>query len=615
MSFTSTDLSPYSSHLIVQSPTPTADRDLDLMSLLLLIMEVVESTITLPRTVTRKAKEPGVLAASHLVDFWDTPGGARSVGCVYVEHRPVGWLPAAADKDQLHHLVIVTTNRDGLTLVTLTDAEHREAIIARFKSGYFTPWRPLPKELLIQAFVAARKMKTLWLSGAHRSTTVKPSAKIISGPDLRDAIDPMGDSTYLAGAVRSEAAGVSLGNSSAWIGPNGDRHALDARTDGVFQAIADAVKATPPQDMAVHAGLARRISDVSLATDCYHVEMASPETLSSGQGLASDLAARFSVELGKATVVKGKPTCAFTAEVTHLADGASAVTAIAPTVHDERVSFVIAQPPAEPFAAWTRAIEGNSSLLRVFYNSGHTISDGALAEARTQDRPFDAFEFADFSGYKVTQEKPPGTTLRLDRMMTVKDQSLFKWIFKEGLPRLKLGAPAPGRCWLFCDDGSSEVADFVHLDTRGPTKTLTLFHAKGANSAKASRCVAPGPYELVSAQATKNLRAFDAKDLLGRVQHRLEKKGKERVWDHPWAVNAPAIADAQPMIDALETLGMDFACRVVIVQPHVLKSKYIASDGTISGTVGARQLRALLSGVESLAKAVSAKLTVVTDQR
>ena len=112
-------------------------------------------------------------------------------------------------------------------------------------------------------------------------------------------------------------------------------------------------------------------------------------------------------------------------------------------------------------------------------------------------------------------EKPEGNPSPIANILTTGDESLFKWIYKEGLGQLNLSQPIPGVCWLYCDDRAGEVADFVHVDLKSNgAPRITLIHAKGASNKSANRRVAPGPYELVSAQAMKNLRRLLAATLL-----------------------------------------------------------------------------------------------------
>ncbi len=235
MAYTRQDLSPYSSHLMATKSGPIADIGAEIQNILELAMIHIGDAMESERRVTGGAKATGNLVSADFIAPWSStlriaPAAAsgappatmtlHSVACVYEEDRPVIWLPSIAGRDRLHHLLMVSATDDGLLLLTTTDAEHRAVVLTHLKSGTFSDWKPVPQSVLIKALVEGQKMRTLWLAGIHRNNAIKPSSKILSGSDLADAIDPMNDSSYLAGAVRSTRGGVSLRNSSAWTGPN-----------------------------------------------------------------------------------------------------------------------------------------------------------------------------------------------------------------------------------------------------------------------------------------------------------------------------------------------------------------------------------------------------------
>ena len=626
MPYSYQDLSPYSSHLVAKRTGNLNNLEVEIEIVLQVAMIIINDAVEQPRTVTGNAKVEGVLSNREFIEPWLIRKGLKSAACVYEEDRPVTWLPSSANKDRLHHLLIVTMTVDGLMLLTTTNAEHRAVLLQHLKLNFFDNWKPVPQAVLIKAMVENEQLKTLWLAGIHRESTIKPSSKILSGSDLRDAIDPMNDSSYIAGAVRSAKGGVSLRNSSVWTGPNASMAAFEYRSGILLTALDNALKAKPPVELQVHSVLGNWTSDISKAKDCYFIAQADPETLDSDhdKAIAEALSDQFMIELSKAGALGGMPAWAFSVRVTEISTNLSEVITVLPSIVNEGVAYVISSTPSPPFEIWATAVEESPVLLRSYYDSGHTIAGGALTMMRVQDLPFTNFVYGDFSKYKVTQEKPPAPTeevngkkvitgpVPLQEMMSDSDQSLFKWIFKEGLKLLNLNLPSPNKCWLYCDDGSSEVADFVHLDISTNPKRLTLFHAKGAASDSTSRQTAPGPYELVASQAIKNLRAFDSQQLLGRIENRLKSNGGERIWDKPWQLNFKPMPDAVAFQNALKTLGTNVKCEVIIVQPHVRQSDFTKRVGQ-HDTVGARQLRTLLFGVESVARAVNAEFRVVAD--
>ncbi|RVT88350.1 hypothetical protein [Inhella crocodyli] len=589
-------------------------------------MIVINDVVELPSRVTHSAKVAGSITKTDFIAPWGIRPGLRSAACIYEEDRPVTWLPMGAAKDRLHHLLMVTVTKGGLLLLTTTDADHRAALLQHLQFDYFANWKPVSQAVLVKALVEGEKLKTLWLTGVHRDTGIKPTSKIISGSDLVDAIDPMNDASFLAGAVRSTKGGVSLRNSSVWTGPNSNLQTFEARTVNLLTLVDLAIQAKPGSELQVHGALASWVDDLANVNGCYAVSQADHETLdgASGRAKAKALADQFRVELNALGASAGQPACAFAVLVTEIKSSKTAVVEVEPYLVDGRIQYLVATMPAAPFNEWASAISESSALLRAYYDSGHTITGGTLALVRRQESPFKGFVYGNFNKYNVTQEKPPapvtlkngkkvsGAVPLLD-MMTDTDESLFKWIFKEGLTLLGLKKPSPKGVWLYCDDGASEVADFVHLDVESKPKRLTLVHAKGADSDSGARQAAPGPYELVAAQAIKNLRALDAQLLLDRIRERLKKNGSKRIWDQPWAVNLAPLPDAKAFEAALGKLGTNYDCEVIIVQPHVRKSDFVKRVGS-ADTVGASQLRTLLFGVESLARAVNAEFRVVADR-
>lgn len=619
MTYQPQDLSPYSSHIVAKRRMAVQDLEVEIEALLLMALEIVDMVVEHPRSVTGNIKVSGTVTGREIVGPWKSALDMYSVACVYTEDRPVTWLPSNAKRDKLHHLLVISATTDGLLLITATDAEHRSALLTHLQRDYFAPWESISQAVLVKALVEGKEMKTLWLAGVHRDTPVKPSAKILSGSDLRDAIDPMNDSSFLAGAVRSTAGGVSLRNSSVWSGPNSTIQDFETRSVSLLDTLRTAILAAPAADLEVHAGLARWVDSINGASGCYFIAHSDPETLDrANRHRAERINSDFVVELDAPGAPAGKPAWAFSAKVTARATQTTTVIEVTPelTPKCDRVVYRIDSLPAAPFDEWVNAVKDSAVLLRTYYDTGHTIAGGTLSQVRIQDLPFRGFVYGNFSNYVVTKEKPQtlaGAQLPLQTMMDPNDDSLFKWIFKDGLALLGLAAPAPGVCWLFCDDGSSEVADFVHLDVRSMARRLTLFHAKGATSASANRRSVPGPYELVASQAIKNLRALDAQQLMSRIKGRLATNGANRIWDQPWQPNLLPTGSANAFETALDQLGFNYDCEVVIVQPHVRRTDFEPGVGIQSQTVGARQLRTLLFGVESLARSVSARFRVVAD--
>ena len=85
------------------------------------------------------------------------------------------------------------------------------------------------------AFVGDR-VRTLWLSGAHRRIATKADSKILTGIELEAALNPLEDQGYYFSSVRSTLNGAALAaaagssvviganprNARVWLGPSKD---------------------------------------------------------------------------------------------------------------------------------------------------------------------------------------------------------------------------------------------------------------------------------------------------------------------------------------------------------------------------------------------------------
>lgn len=251
-------------------------------------------------------------------------------------------------------------------------------------------------------------------------------------------------------------------------------------------------------------------------------------------------------------------------------------------------------------------------LLKVWYDSGHILVDQRLIAVRYRDLPFIGFEWADMTGTDITKEKPYKTqndSRKVDLTKIGKDNSLFCWIKNNWPEPLNGGNKKSG--WLACDDGSMEIADFIHLDNKRKTKTLSLIHVKASKYHTISRQVSVTDYETVVGQAVKNLRFLDniilteglVKGLRSRIKNKL-------VWHNGKPKNRSA------MINALEKLGNDYQCRVVVVQPRLREGRFNKIKGQGSGLQYERlkQLYTLLSGARANCQALGAEFSVIGEK-
>lgn len=141
---------------------------------------------------------------------------------------------------------------------------------------------------------------------------------------------------------------------------------------------------------------------------------------------------------------------------------------------------------------------------------------------------------------------------------------------------------------------------------------ITLIHVKGAHSKSANRNISTSAYEVVIAQAMKNLRRMAWSELHNAIKDTVSSHGSARVWDMPWAVGLLSSPGAPvAMLAALTTVGASCEYEVIVVQPHVLEAKYLPGGGRAIGA-GAAQLRNLLFTAKAAANVALAQFRVVS---
>ncbi len=194
--------------------------------------------------------------------------------------------------------------------------------------------------------------------------------------------------------------------------------------------------------------------------------------------------------------------------------------------------------------------------------------------------------------FDVTKEKPSSLS------NIGKEDSLFDWAYdtwKQG--------------YLCCDDGAGEMADFISF-IPGPPAIIWLIHAKGSGSAAANREVSVTDYEVVVAQALKNVRWLDRLNAAGKLADVVSKATSDLVWKDGTKIQRSVASTA------FSAIGASAQREIHIVQPRLTKKRL---DAARSGTATANQRRrvqrldALLNAADIAARSVNATLSVHVD--
>lgn len=624
---------PYGSFLLATSPTTLSPQELD----------------DLLKDALKAIKEKVVAGGGRMTQKtramqWPLMASVQTVAAHYEVTTKCKWEATLYD---ISHEIILICYKAGHLAIHCSDSDHRR-VLASFV-GVTSAQSTHPKLVHLQklsaghltsAFLNSGPLKAMWLAGTHRSVQVKPDSKILSGADLEHALDPLGDSTYLAAAVRGATIGVSLNSSGVWTKAYASPTDLMAAINQLLDTISAAVGTS-----AVLPVLANELLSFAGVGEIFDFEVGSVE-------LSASAARRRTVEsLLEHTAFEVLPPNAasmaqpggFNLRIIRRLAAASGtpVPSVSVTVHPTfssaaipTLDFVVSGAPAviaDPYLQEAVTLLSRTpALFRIFYDSGHTVSAGHLSLAIVRDRPFTHWIWGDFGvlggaprDFRVDKEKPTGNNLALLWSLPAEDSlfSWFLWAVADPVQANKLQLPpltVVGDTWVFCDDDSGEVADFVYVHAPATGRPLIcLVHIKGAHSISAGRKMVAGPYEVVCGQAVKNIRFIDAGTLLKRIGHRVLNPARP-LWNVPNAIGAPPAGNRTAFVALLAGMGTNVDYRVIVVQPHVTAAAYalpVNAPPTVPPVVppalGSVQLRSLLSGTYNAASAVGVKFHVV----
>jgi hypothetical protein len=534
-----------------------------------------------------------------------------TVGFVhYRETRRAAWTADERISDTFNHLVVVC-RRHRQVAIYASDSRFRSAMSRRFRDSESLPGLGTLEEidpLLLNAVFVRGPTRTLWLSGMHRRTSVKADTKVLSGVDLRDALDPLGDQSYYFSAARSQVkiggvpVGVTPRKSSIWAGTTS---AWTEFRDFVVRLLGELESAVGREEAPLPV-LAIPEIKASILGEAYEVGLQPPELLADDPSIGAEERQEMERWAFKARFeIVDSTGSGLTAEVFLDDERLGTLVFEVEASNPARVAWSVTGTPAsaavaEELAAAQQHCE-KASWLTVRYDSGHAVSDGAVFKTRFRDLPFRGFVWVDLAGFEVGREKPG----KLDAIGT--DTSLFDWV-QRNWPNVDGTGGMPGG-WLACDDGAMEIADFIHLDENTSPPTLALIHVKASNSSRPERKISVAPYEVVVAQAVKNLRHLDSELLAEGLRSGMSHRVGKLVW------HDRERSDRAQMLSALGALGTNYQRRLVVFQPQVTKARHDAarSGGETLEFRRLQQLDSLLLGADADAHALGAPFTVLAE--
>jgi hypothetical protein len=548
-------------------------------------------------------------------------------GFIYREARPPSWQSGQGEtqlEDLFHQLVLVCCRERYVgfhaTEPVANDRIWRQLEVATVEG--FSRLEPIDVSVLHAAFLEG-PTRTLWLNSVHPTVATRADSKILSGVELKDALDPLGDQGYYFTAARvsstllkkksraRSAIGTTPRRSKIWAGRSRDWGEFADGTTVILEHLRN-VDRSARRNMAPLPVLANPVASLQGVADAFDVSVQPPELLAEPGDIEPrllELAQRWaydgSFEVSQAAGAN------LTATLKLYGQDVAEVKIDVRQATGQRIALTVVPRQLTVDGTLYREalwVQDHHDWLAIRYDSGHTLAQGQLYAMTLRDVTFDGWEFRDFTGIDIGKEKPfqGGNRTFMPADIGTQD-SLFCWIAR-GWPECDGRSPCRG--WLACDDGEGEIADFVFFDpTAQPHPVLELVHVKAAGVTTPNRPASVSDYEIVTAQAVKNLRSLDRSNLVDALTVRMSRPIATHVW-----LDGARVADGRTrMIAAIRQAGQRMTKSVVIVQPRLTEGARRTALGPQGGAAAGRirQLDTLLLTTQAECRALGASLRVV----
>lgn len=592
------------------------------------LLKEIRLEVSSKRPSSEKGKPDGVKPIAKF-----TESKVQGQGFIYRVQETPSWWRGPSDSTPLeervkspilsdiHHLVLLLKLGKVFAVYT-SHASDWGRIRRGIEEGRISGVKLASAELLNGAFTNTDwAMGAVWMKGLHDSVETKADSKQLTGLNVRSAIDPFGDQTYQFSSGRSkvpagddhETLGISPGKQRIWLGQTSDFADFCKRAAWAMGLLSGATALASP--IAELAQPLTSLDDLEMPVEFGWAPEGDRDSWPPETAEAVDLLERVSFEvdttISKIHQVDGDRKVNVVLKIIDLGASIAEVALGVRYLSSSSLVQVSVEraDSAQEASTWEAAVDAvlAEGWEKLRYDDGCVVSGRRAYLPHYSAKPFTSWTWVDFSSGRsvdVTKEKPirDGETdkrkVDLNRIGGDGDDSLFSWVHEQwGEGRQGL---------LLCDDGSGEIADFLHLapaDQDGE-RALTLIHAKASRSADKGRGLSVSEYELVVAQAVKNLTYASATSISQKLLH---LSGNARVWD-----DGTRRGSAADFARQLTSGGQKVRLRVVILQPHALKSSYKIDVNSATPSLKGRhaQLSTLLLEAEAMCRNVGATFSV-----
>lgn len=536
--------------------------------------------------------------------------GAEVIAFNFELSKAPSWLDKNFSHPEIrnieHHCVIIYCLDDFCaiycSLADLRDVIRKEILSSDQEQ---TP-TPVPISKLFSCFIDDDNITMLWLSHIGGKSRFKPGSKSIGGDGLADSLDPMDDQTYSMSAVRTKfnhdeegVKGIGLNpyKSMVWSSTTKSWENFSYR---VMEILDDLNKCDQDQETEAPISiLSYPINSLSDVKEPYEFAIADSEVFaqdddSRAARLVRLIESEYSYELDVSDFSGAIRIRVFF-------NGASCgEVEISYSIKDYRVKLkrsLLTEHRNNKELKKFCQIFGYEELIKIWFESAHTMLNGMVFKTELKDLPFEGFLWADFGERAQTlrsiqsaiyREKPTRINSNGKPVYDPKgighSNSLFCWIknnwnslWNDNESFFSSVNEKP-KGWLYCDDGSGEKADFIHIGEFDGRKVVTFIHAKAAKKGARgevnnNRGISVGAHDIVVNQAVKNLRHCDRKNLANAIEEQIKNSQVRKVW-----LDGELIEGGDEGMHAFKkevrSLPISHDKRVVVIQPHTRRGVY-----------------------------------------
>lgn len=550
----------------------------------------------------------------EIVEMHPTKHDDAGESLIYYSHYEVlknpSWFAGNNLTDVENH-IFITFNLNNTFAFYMSEKGMKDEVRTYFFTSRLPDLKVINISHLNYLFINEDKIKMRWLLGIHGRESFKADSKVLGGESVAETLNPLEDQSFTMSAVRTSLEGTetTIGlnpyKSSLWRGPCKDWETFENRVLEIIDKI-DKNKDEVENPISI---LATPVADMKGIQGIYDLSFLEPEFYSHGlsESKIDRLRKIHSDFTYKTMDTLNSPLIKL--EVSKYKENIGDII-ILPKVNDYEIQFELIE--AHPKRGASKELEyfynvfKYPELIKCWYESGHAIVNSRAFKTEYRDVTYNKFIWADFEDFDILKEKPElDGNVALDKIGCQK--SLFCWIkhhwsglWDAGENFLTTDRPTG---WLFCDDGAGEKADFIHIDQHNDKTYISLIHIKAANTNSTDRRISVGAHDIVLNQAIKNLRYINRKKLATDLKERADKAESKYCWKDN------ITCEHSLFIDAIESIEREskIQFRVIIVQPHTMKSYYTKNaQSNIK-----KQLDVLLVSAESAIRASGAEFYII----